>query len=68
MLRPPFMKLHLDPQKFNLNSTGFTFIVTADDIAKSLLSLPLSQLRQVLQLVQQSSPFTIRERKRTNKP
>ena len=62
------MKLHLDPQKFNLNSTGFTFIVTADDIAKSLLSLPLSQLRQVLQLVQQSSPFTIRERKRTNKP
>ncbi|MBD5250922.1 MAG: hypothetical protein HDS56_07075 [Barnesiella sp.] len=68
MLRPPFMKLHLDPQKFNLNSTGFTFIVTADDIAKSLLTLPLSQLRQVLQLVQQSSPFTIRERKRTNKP
>lgn len=62
------MKLHLDPQKFNLNSTGFTFIVTADDIAKSLLTLPLSQLRQVLQLVQQSSPFTIRERKRTNKP
>ncbi|MBD5252745.1 MAG: hypothetical protein HDS51_00735 [Barnesiella sp.] len=68
MLRPPFMKLHLDPQKFNLNSTGFTFIVTADDIAKSLLTLPLSQLRQVLQLVQLSSPFTIRERKRTNKP
>lgn len=68
MLRPPFMKLYLDPQKFNLNSTGFTFIVTADDIAKSLLTLPLSQLRQVLQLVQQSSPFTIRERKRTNKP
>lgn len=62
------MKLHLDPQKFNLNSTGFTFIVTADDIAKSLLTLPLSQLRQVLQLVQLSSPFTIRERKRTNKP
>ncbi|MDE5786728.1 MAG: hypothetical protein K2H98_09365 [Duncaniella sp.] len=68
MLRPPFMKLHLDPQKFNLDSTGFTLIVTADDIAQSLLSLTLPQLRQVLQLVQESAPFTIRERKRINKP
>ena len=61
MLREPFMKLTLNPQKFNLDKFGFTFIVTADEVADALLDLKPRQLKAILKKIEANSDIIICE-------
>lgn len=54
-----FLKLRISPQKFNLDDTGFTLIVTAEDVADSLLGLKLRQLRSILKQIETQSNLVI---------
>ena len=47
-LNYPPITIHLNPEKFNLDSSGFTFIVKPADIVEMLLDLKPHQLRKIL--------------------
>lgn len=55
----PFINLHINPQKFNLDTTGFTLVATPSEIAHSLITLPNAQLRSILRILSVRSDYAI---------
>ena len=47
-LNHPLLTIHLNPQRFNLDATGFTLVVKPADIVDILLSLKPHQLNNIL--------------------
>lgn len=60
-MKPSFITLRINPQKFNLDKNGFTLIVTPHDIAASLLALKPPQLKSILKQIEAHSDFIIYE-------
>lgn len=57
----PFFTLRVCPQRFNLDSSGFTLVMTPEEIVDALLSLKTRQLKCILRELERQAPFIIFE-------